>query len=105
MFQSIRLPSGKKIDPVYWNEMTGYAIVNKNAKGTLTRYVRTENKIKEFSKIKYRASDIILDKIDYNFAESFFHYLLIEELNKNTAHQHVKILKQIIRKSVNLGWI
>ncbi len=90
---------------IFVSDFRELVVVNKKAKGTLRRYVRTENKIKAFIKIKYKASDIILDKIDYSFAERFFHYLLTKEQNENTAYQYVKTLKQIIRKSVNLGWI
>ncbi|MCJ8208562.1 phage integrase SAM-like domain and Arm DNA-binding domain-containing protein [Mucilaginibacter sp. RS28] len=77
----------------------------KGTKGTLGRYERLKGKVEAYLKKKFKASDIQLDHIQYSFASGFFHYLLMQDVDENTAMKYVKTLKQVMTKAVNEGMI
>ncbi len=76
----------------------------KKSPGTLRRYRRTERNVVAFLRTKYKQKDVGLEKVDFYFAEQFYRYLLTKSMNDNTAKQHVKTVKQVVKKAVNLGW-
>jgi site-specific recombinase XerD len=73
--------------------------------GTLKRYERLEEKVKAFLKSRYKTDDILLDEIQHSAAEHFYHYLLLQNIGKNTAMKYVKTLKQVVTKAVKEGWL
>jgi site-specific recombinase XerD len=77
----------------------------KGTKGTLGRYERLRRKVEAYLKKKFKASDINLDQIQYSFASGFHHYLLMQDIDENTAMKYVKTLKQVMTKAVNEGMI
>jgi len=77
----------------------------KGTKGTLMRYERLQTKTTAFLKKKFKASDIILEEIQYSFASGFYHYLLMQDIDENTSMKYVKTLKQVMTKAVNEGMI
>jgi site-specific recombinase XerD len=77
----------------------------KGTKGTLGRYERLQAKTEAYLKKKFKSADIELERIQYSFASGFFHYLLMEDIDQNTAMKYVKTLKQVMTKAVNEGMI
>nr|WP_294795588.1 site-specific integrase [uncultured Mucilaginibacter sp.] len=77
----------------------------KGAVGTLLRFQRLQRKVEAFLKKKFNTSDITLDQIQFSFASSFHHYLLMQDIDQNTAMKYVKTLKQVIRKAVDEGMV
>ena len=73
---------------------------------TLSRYVLTYKRLKEFLKSEYRAEDMDCRKIKVSFIEDFETYLLtVCKLSRNTAAKPLKYVKMIIRKAHELGII
>jgi hypothetical protein len=62
----------------------------KGAVGTLLRYQRLQRKVEAFLKKKFNTSDITLDQIQFSFASSFHNYLLMQDIDQNTAMKYVK---------------
>ena len=83
-------------------------LVNQGHRSTLTlkRFKRLKTKTEGFLKKKYKVSDILLENIDYSMAGDFVHYLItVEKIGQNTSMKYVKILKQIIKRAVDKGWV
>ena len=77
----------------------------KGTTGTLMRYERLRTKTLAFLKKKFNAKNILLEEIQYSFASGFYHYLLMQDIDENTAMKYVKTLKQVMTKAVNEGMI
>jgi len=90
---------------VHNNEFAEKVSKGKGTKGTLGRYERLKGKVEAFLKKKFKASDINLNQLQYSFASGFFHYLLMQDIDQNTAMKYVKTLKQVMAKAVNEGMI
>ncbi|MDB5119724.1 MAG: integrase [Sphingobacteriales bacterium] len=90
----------------FHNEL--FADLVKKKKGSpisLMRYERMQRKLESFLKLKLKINDLALEGIEHSLAEQFYHYLLMTDLGENMAFKYVKILKQVIKKVVDHGWI
>lgn len=77
----------------------------KGSPATLKRYERLKGKVEGFLTKKFKVEDIPLEDIEYATATKFYHYLLMDDIDENTAMKYVKTLKQVIKKVVDHGWI
>lgn len=78
----------------------------KKSAQTLKRLEIAKDKVKTFLKFYYKSSDMALPEIKHAFAADFEHYLTTEQLiGSNTAMKYVKILKQVLKMSVDQGWL
>lgn len=73
---------------------------------TLKRFEITKDKVVAFLKHHFHVSDKPLSEVKYSFAPDFEHYLTtVKHIGGNTAMKYVKILKQVLKMSVDQGWI
>jgi site-specific recombinase XerD len=80
--------------------------VGKVVPKTLTRYHITRNKVANFIKLHFKATDKPLPEMRLSFVTEFEHYLLtVEKMQSNTAHKYIKNLKKIMNMAVGLDWI
>jgi len=78
----------------------------KKSAQTLKRLEITKDKVTAFLKFYFKASDISLNDVKHAFAADFEHYLTTEQrIGTNTAMKYVKILKQVLKMSVDQGWL
>lgn len=78
------------------------------SEGTLRHWKTTKTKILDFVKFKYKAEDMPLPELRYDFAEDFYDYLTLEvdyPLAENTANTHIKKTKQILKACRKRGLI
>jgi site-specific recombinase XerD len=87
------------------NEFAEKVAINKGAKHTLTRYERSEKKCMAFLISKYKVKDIELSELHMGIATNFYHHLLLQKINENTAMKYVKTLKQVVDRAIKEGWI
>jgi hypothetical protein len=73
---------------------------------TLKRLEITKDKVTAFQKFYFKTSDLALTEIKHAFAADIEHYLTTEQrIGTNTAMKYVKILKQVLKMSVDQGWL
>jgi len=73
---------------------------------TLKRLEITKQKIISFLKYRYKRSDIALKDIKFSLAPDLEHFLTsVQMISGNTAMKYIKILKQVIKMSVENGWL
>lgn len=78
----------------------------KKSAQTLKRLEIAKDKVAAFLKFYFKVSDMPLNEIKYAFAADFEHYLTTEQtIGSNTAMKYVKILKQVLKMSVDQGWL
>ncbi len=76
------------------------------AKGTLTKYTATCNKVEGFIRFQFKRSDVFLDELDYQFITNYDLYLRSELSNvQNTVSKSISFLKKIIHYSIYNGWL
>jgi len=76
------------------------------AKGTLTKYTATCNKVEGFIQFQFKRSDVFLDELDYQFITNYDLYLRSELSNvQNTVSKSISFLKKIIHYSIYNGWL
>lgn len=91
---------------VYHNTLFAQLVEKgKGSAHTLKRYDRLKTKVADFLLKKFKVDDIALEEIEYATATKFYHYLLMNDIDENTAMKYVKTLKQVIKKAVDHGWI
>jgi site-specific recombinase XerD len=79
---------------------------SKYVKATISRYVTTLNRIKEFIRINYGCDDLAIDKLDLNFIRRFEIYLRTEhQINDSTTMKYLKNLKRVIHYAMELGYL
>ncbi len=87
-------------------KMTEITKTGKVTEKTLLRYKITKNKVVDFMKYKFGATDRPLPELRLAFVSEFEHYLLTKhKLQGNTAHKYIKNLKKIMNMAVGLDWI
>lgn len=73
---------------------------------TLQKFITTKSHLQEFLKWKYKASDIDIKKLGFEFINDFEFYLKTEKnCRHNTVMQYVKKLKKIVRNCVANNWL
>jgi len=73
---------------------------------TLKRLEITKQKIISFLKYRYKRSDIALKDIKSSLAPDLEHFFTtVQMISGNTAMKYIKILKQVIKMSVENGWL
>ena len=73
---------------------------------TLKRLEITKQKIISFLKYRYKRSDIALKDIKFSLAPDLEHFFTtVQMISGNTAMKYIKILKQVIKMSVENGWL
>lgn len=78
----------------------------KKSNRTLLRFKITKGKVVAFLKAHFRVSDKPLSEIKYSFAPDLEHYLTtVQSMGSNTAMKYIKIFKQVLKMSVDQGWI
>lgn len=76
------------------------------APGTLKRYKISLNHLKEFLLFQYKCSDIDIEKINHSFIQDYDFFLRTKkQCANNSALNHIKILKKIIRICLANDWI
>ena len=79
---------------------------SKYVKTTISKYVTTLDRIKDFIKVSYNSNDLKLDKLDVNFIRRFEIYLRTEyHINDSTTMKYLKNLKRVIHYAMGLGYI
>lgn len=80
--------------------------VRKKSGRTLKRFEITKDKVVTFLKYHFRVSDKPLSEIKFSFAPDFEHYLTtVQGIGSNMAMKYIKIFKQVLKMSVDQGWI
>jgi len=78
----------------------------KCAKGTLTKWKTTENKVTAFISDVYKQKDLPLDQLKYSFAEDFVDYLMLDKgIETNTAMKYLKNIKHVVKTAVERDWL
>ena len=78
----------------------------KTSARTLKRLEIAKYKTIAFLKLYFKFSDMPLTEIKYAFAADLEHYLTTEQhIGSYTAMKYVKILKQVLKLSVDQGWL
>jgi integrase len=78
----------------------------KTSARTLKRLEITKNKVMSFLKLYFKVSDLPLIEVKHAFAADFEHYMATEQhIGSNTAMRYVKILKQVLKMTVDQGWL
>ena len=73
---------------------------------TLKRLEITKQKIISFLKYRHKRSDIALKDIKFSMAPDLEHFFTtVQMISGNTAMKYIKILKQVIKMSVENGWL
>ena len=76
------------------------------SRDTYQKYVRTENRLKDFMKSKYNISDINLKEINHSFICDFDIYLkTVHSCGQNTTAKFMQRLKSIVLFAKSNGWI
>jgi len=77
----------------------------KSAK-TLKRFEITKQKVIDFLKHDYNVADQALLDIKFSLAADFEHFLTtVHLMGGNTAMKYIKILKQVLKMTVDNGWL
>lgn len=78
----------------------------KKSTGTLKRFHIAKHKAVAFMHYQFHVSDKPLNEIKFSFAPDFEHFLTtVQVMGNNTATKYLKILKQVMKMSVEQGWI
>jgi site-specific recombinase XerD len=76
------------------------------SKATWVKYNTTQKHIQEFLKWKYSATDIILNKLNFEFINDFEFYLKSQKnIDVNTNAKYIKNIKKIVRECVAKNWL
>ena len=79
---------------------------SKYVKTTISKYVTTLNRIKDFISINYHKDDLAFDELDVNFIRRFEIYLRTEyHINDSTTMKYLKNLKRVIHYAMEMGYI
>lgn len=74
--------------------------------GTHKKYLAVINNVKKYLAHQYNLTDIDIKEIDYQFVTDFDYYLRSERsISNNSAIRIVKTLQQIVRTTLDKGWI
>jgi site-specific recombinase XerD len=71
----------------------------------LKRYERLQLYTGQFIKSNFKKSDMGIEEVEYSFAVQFYHFLIMKDIGDNSSMKYVKTLKQVIKKTVDNGWI
>lgn len=82
-------------------------LVNKDfAPGTLTRYKTTLDHSRDFIRWKYKAEDIDIFKLNYEFITEFEYWLKsVRNIGHNTAIKYLATFKKIVIICIKNGWL
>ncbi len=73
---------------------------------TYQRYVLTRERLKEFIKMKYRASDLSISQVNHSFIKGFdLHNRTEHAAANNTAARFVKHFRTMFNLALNNGWV
>ncbi|MCW3094039.1 MAG: recombinase [Ferruginibacter sp.] len=76
------------------------------AKPTLTKYITTLNHLANFLNWKYKASDIDLGSLKYEFLSDFEFYLKTQKnIDHNTTAKYIKNTKKVVNDCLAKGWL
>ena len=79
--------------------------------GTMKNYFTTASYLKDFLKKKYKVSDILLKKLNYEFISNFEYFIKTNPLKKNDVctnngtMKHMERLKKIVSWALKNEWI
>ncbi len=76
------------------------------AVSTIKKYKTARNAMKKYLKLRYKADDIKLDQLDFQFIREYEVYLKADyNVKNNTAVQMVRKVRTVVRLAYELGWI
>lgn len=83
------------------------ALVGKDCvKSTYNRYETALRNLKEFLSFKYKATDIRLEELDYDFISNYAFYLKAHRnISHNVAMKYLVYFKKIVLICVKKGWL
>lgn len=80
--------------------------VGKKSNLTLRRFEITQQKVIDFLKHDYKVTDLPLPEIKFSLAADFEHFLTtVQLMGGNTAMKYIKIVKQVLKMTVDNGWL
>jgi site-specific recombinase XerD len=90
----------------YYSRFKEKVSSGKKAKNTLKSIHTTIEKLKEFVRVHYRASDVLLKDIKLSFVSNFEHFLTAKQgLSNNSAMKYIRILKRMTKFALDQDWI
>ena len=107
-FRGVSVPEKTLNDALqfYINRFDERVRIGNRSVNTLKSIKTMEEKIYRFVRYHFRCRSILLKSIKRSFCSNFEHYLLVVEgLSNNTAMKYIKILKRILKTSVEQEWI
>jgi site-specific recombinase XerD len=83
------------------------ALIGKDfSASTYTRFLTTLKHVEEFLAHSYKAKDIPLSKLNYEFITDFEYYLkFVRNNSHNTAIKYIRNFRKIIKLAINNDWI
>ena len=83
------------------------ALIGKGyAYSSLEKHYSTIGHLKEFLKWKYKADDLSIERVDYNFISEFQFYLKSEKnISNNTSIKYLRNLGKIVRIAINANYL
>jgi site-specific recombinase XerD len=76
------------------------------SKSTWTKYDRTRRFTQEFIQWKYKADDIHIRELDFEFVSQYEFWLkAIHKCGQNTTHKYISILTMVVHHCLNNGWL
>lgn len=81
-------------------------VPNSLSMSTYKKYLLTRRRVEDFIKVKYKVSDMLLNRMTITFAADFEHYLrTVHNLSTNVLSKDIQFLKKIITLAFNSGII
>jgi len=91
---------------IYYDRFAEKVASGQKSKHSLKCVHTTREKLKLFTKNQYKVTDMQLKEIKPAFAGDFEHWLVTHEKGcNNTAMKYIRILKRVLKFSVDQGWL
>lgn len=90
----------------YHNEQMETLVGREYAPGTLERYQTAYRHTHSFLKSRYKANDIEIIKLDFEFITEYEFWLKsVRKCDHNTAIKYLSNFKKIVRRCIQNGWL
>jgi site-specific recombinase XerD len=90
----------------YHNDQVKALIGKGYSKGTLTKFKTVLNHTRSFLQWKYKAGDIDIRKLDYEFiTELEFWYKSVQHCDHNTTMKYIACVKKMAIRALRNGWL
>ena len=82
------------------------SMVGHRSPNSLEKMIGRKKRLLEFLAYKRGAMDLPLERLEYQFIEQYYTFLLVQKrVVENTAMKYAQGIKEIIDRSVSKGWI